>query len=102
MTPTATFHALADPTRAAMVAQLTHGPATVGALGAAHQLSKPAITKHVAVLDRAGLIAKERRGREVLCTLRLEPLREAEDWLHDRRAYWESTLDRLTDLVEDS
>lgn len=96
------FHALADPTRLAMVEQLARGDATVGRLGAPHPLTKPAITKHLAVLEGAGLITRTRRGREVVCALVPAALDDAERWLTDRRAFWEGSLDRLADLLEET
>lgn len=89
------FRVLADPVRLAMIERLAAGPATIGELGATHAISKPAISKHVAVLHDTGLLERRRRGQQVVCTLRPEPLAVAETWLRDRRTYWAATLDRL-------
>lgn len=97
-----TFHALSDPTRVAIVEQLGAGSATVGTLAAPHRMSLPAVTKHLGVLETAGLLRRERRGRTVVCTLEPAPLREAESWLADRQRFWHATLDRLEQLLDAS
>lgn len=99
MTLERTFRALADPTRRAIVEQLGSGPATVGSLAAPHPMSLPAITKHLRVLEAAGVVRRDRRGRTIVCTLEAAPLREAESWLADRRLFWSATLDRLERLL---
>lgn len=97
----AVFSALADPIRRGMVTRLTRGPATVGELGEPYPITKPAVTRHVRVLERAGLVRRRRDGRIHRCTLRPEPLSEAERWLERHRRFWEGTLDRLARFVED-
>ncbi|MFF0264409.1 ArsR/SmtB family transcription factor [Kribbella sp. NPDC004536] len=98
---TTTFGALADPTRLAIVGRLSRGAATMGELAAPHQVTLPAITKHVRVLVDAGLVNRERRGRTVVCTLRTEAISEVEQWLGDLTSYWNSTVDRLEELLRE-
>jgi DNA-binding transcriptional ArsR family regulator len=96
----AVFQALGDPTRLAMVTRLSSGPATVSALADDHPMSMPGLLKHLRVLEQAGLVERRKSGRVVTCSLRPDPLRQAEHWLADRTAYWGATLDRLGKLVE--
>jgi DNA-binding transcriptional ArsR family regulator len=91
----AAFGALADPTRRAIVARLRAGSATVGALAKPFAVSRPAISKHLRVLETAGLVRRERRGRETICRLDPRRLRAAHSWLEDYRRFWEGALDRL-------
>ena len=91
----ATFAALADPTRRAVLARLSQGEATVNELAEPFAMSLPAFTKHLKVLERAGLIEKGRRAQFRPCRLKAEPLREATDWLEEYRALWEGRFDRL-------
>lgn len=91
----ATFAALADPTRRAILARLATGEATVGELAEPFEMSLPAVSKHLKVLERAGLI---RRGREAQwrpCRLEPAPLKQAGDWISQYRRLWEERLDRL-------
>jgi len=92
-----TFAALADPTRRAMLAQLAKGEANVSELAQpfVKKMSLPAITKHVKVLERAGLITKSRDAHWRTCRLRGEGLRDAADWVEQYRAFWEESFDRL-------
>ncbi len=94
-----TFHALADPTRRAILARLRAGPVTVSALAEPFPISLAAVSKHVGVLERAGLLEREARGRERVCHLQAEPLREAAAFTFDYRALWESRLDALEALL---
>ena len=94
------FVALADPTRRGMVERLCAGPATVGELGEPYALTKPAITKHVRMLERAGLLRRHRIGRVHRCVLVPSAMRRAESWLEKHRRYWEASLDRLARHVE--
>lgn len=96
---TTTFGALADPTRLAIVGRLSRGHATMGELAEPHQVTLPAITKHVRVLVDAGLVSRRRVGRTVVCTLRPEAISEVEQWLGDLTTYWNSTIDRLEELL---
>ena len=98
---TRTFGALADPTRLAIVGRLSRGAATMGELAAPHEVTLPAITKHVRVLVDAGLVTRQRSGRTVVCTLRPEAISEVEQWLGDLTSYWNSTVDRLEDLLRE-
>jgi DNA-binding transcriptional ArsR family regulator len=92
---TRTFHALADPTRRRMLASLATGEKTVGELSEPFDLSPPGITKHLKVLERAGLIERSRRAQYRPCTLRPAPLKEAAGWIEQYRAFWEGSFDRL-------
>lgn len=91
----ATFHALADPTRRAILARLAGGEASVQELAAPFRVSLPAISKHLKVLERAGLIARSRDAQRRPCRLTPEPLREVADFAEQYRAMWEQRLDRL-------
>ena len=93
------FFALADPTRRAIIGRLTQGPARIGELGEPFAMSKPAISKHMKVLDRAGLIERSVVGREHHCSLKKQTLREAEDWLNYHREFWEARLSELDSFL---
>jgi len=95
-----TFTALADPTRRAILARLTRGEATVTELAAPFDLSLPAISKHLRVLQRAGLVAQGRRAQWRPCRLEAAPLREVADWLEHYRQFWEGSFDRLDDYLQ--
>ncbi len=95
----ATFAALADPTRRAIVARLAKGEATVGELAKPFRISGPAVTKHLKVLEGAGLITRSRRAQQRPCRLVAKPLKEATDWMERYRAMWEERLDRLDDYL---
>ena len=90
-----TFAALADPTRRAILARLTRGPATVTELAAPFSISGPAISKHLRVLERARLIARGREAQWRPCHLEAEPLREVAEWTAEYRRFWEKSFDRL-------
>jgi len=90
-----TFAALADPTRRAMLARLAQGEATVTELAAPFDLSLPAISKHLKVLQRAGLIEQGRQAQWRPCTLRPEPLRDVADWVGQYREHWIDSFERL-------
>ena len=96
---TTTFGALADPTRLAIVSRLSRGEATMGELAAPHRITLPAMTKHVGVLVDAGMVERRKIGRTVVCSLRPESLSEVLAWLGDLTAYWNTTIDRLEDLL---
>jgi DNA-binding transcriptional ArsR family regulator len=96
----ATFAALADPTRRAIVAALASGEATVGELAVPFPISGPAISRHLRVLAEAGLIERKASARWRICSLRPEAIRDAHDWLGAYRRYWEATLAQLAELVE--
>lgn len=94
-----TLAALSDPTRRAMLARLSRGPATVGELAEPFDLSLPAISKHLKVLERAALIERGRQAQWRPCTLRPEPLGQAAAWLETYRALWEARFERLDALL---
>ena len=93
------FSALSDPTRRAILSQLTKGDATVAELAAPFTVSQPAISRHLKVLERAGLITRHRRSTSRLSHLQAEPLREAIAWLERYREYWDESYDRLDALL---
>ena len=90
-----TFSALADPTRRAILARLAQGEATVNELAAPFPVSLQAVSKHLKVLERAGLIARGKSAQWRPCRLRGEPLGDATRWLQDYRQFWEAGFDRL-------
>jgi DNA-binding transcriptional ArsR family regulator len=98
------FAALADPTRRAMLARLSQGEASVSDLGKPFlkKMSLPAITKHVQVLEKAGLITKSRDAQWRPCKLRGAGLREAADWVQEYRAFWEESFDRLDAYLKET
>lgn len=96
-----TFSALADPTRRAILARLTEGEATVGELAEPFAISLPAISRHLKVLENAGLIARGREAQWRPCRLRPEKLAEVAGWLETYRRYWEESLDRLDAYLTD-
>jgi len=95
------FSALADPTRRGMLASLALGEKSVGELGHPFDISFAGAAKHVKVLENAGLIHRRKAGRKQMCSLRAEPLKEAEDWLRQWEKFWTARLDRLHALVEE-
>ena len=97
----ATFSALADPTRRAILARLAQGEATVTELVAPFRLSQPAISKHLKVLENAGLISRGRDAQRRPCKLAAKPLAEADEWLEKFRKHWEANFDRLDDLLNE-
>ena len=90
-----TFAALADPTRRAILARLTAGDASVTELAEPFDMSMPAISKHLKVLERAGLIARGREAQWRPCKLAAGPLKDASDWIEKYRDHWEQSFDRL-------
>lgn len=95
----ALFAALADPIRRGMITRLSAGPATVGELGRPWPITKPAVTKHLRVLERAGLVSRTREGRVHRCSLNPDRLAQAETWIERQRLFWEGSLDRLSQYV---
>lgn len=95
----AVFGALADPTRRSILTQLTEGDATVGEIAAPFNVSQPAISRHLKVLEQAGLISRRRRATARLSHLEAEPLRQATVWLAGYREFWEESYDRLGELL---
>lgn len=97
---TATFAALADPTRRAILARLASGEAAVTELAEPFDMSLPAVSKHLKVLERAGLIERSRDAQWRPCHLNPAPLKEASDWISDYRRFWEESFDRLDDYLK--
>src|SRR5581483_4036586 len=95
----ATFAALADPTRRAILARLAKGEASVSELAAPFEMSMPAVSKHLKVLERAGLIARGREAQWRPCRLEAAPLKGVADWVEYYRQFWEQSLDRLDDYL---
>jgi len=96
-----TFGALADPTRRAILARLASGEATVTELGEPFKMSGPAISKHLKVLERAGLISRGREAQWRPCRLVAAPLKDAADWIEEYRRFWEDSFDRLDDYLRE-
>ena len=94
-----TFGALADPTRRAILARLASGEATVSELGEPFEMSGPAISKHLKVLERAGLVSRGREAQWRPCRLVAAPLKDAAQWLEEYRRFWEQSFDRLDDYL---
>ena len=95
-----TFRALADPTRRGMLASLALGDKSIGELGEPFHMTFAGASKHVKVLEGAGLVERRRAGRKQICSLKAEPLREADAWLRQWETFWSDNLDRLQALVE--
>lgn len=96
-----TFSALADPTRRKILARLMAGVTTVNALAAPHDMSLPAISKHLKVLERSGLITRHREAQTRPCQLKAAPLKDAVDWLEGYRRHWEESFDRLDEYLKE-
>jgi DNA-binding transcriptional ArsR family regulator len=96
----ATFAALADPTRRAILARLTRGEATVSELAEPFAMSMPAVSKHLKVLERAGLVSRSRTAQWRPCRLDPAPLRDATGWLAEYRRFWDDSLERLDDYLQ--
>lgn len=95
-----TFSALADPTRRAILARLTAGEATVKELSAPFDMSGPAVSKHLRVLERAGLIERGREAQWRPCRLQASPLRDVAEWADRYRRFWDASYDRLDEYLE--
>lgn len=93
------FHALADPTRRAIVERLTRGPASVSELAAPMAMSLAAVMQHLQVLEESRLLRTEKRGRVRTCTINSDVLARAEAWLTQRRTFWENQLDQLGEIL---
>jgi DNA-binding transcriptional ArsR family regulator len=96
----AAFSALADPTRRAILARLAQGQTHVGEIGKPFHVSGPAISRHLRVLENAGLIEREVDAQRRVCRLRGKGLVAAHDWVEQYRHFWEASLDRLVELLE--
>lgn len=97
----ATFAALADPTRRAILARLASGECSVMELAEPFAMSQPAISKHLKVLERAGLITRGRDAQRRPCRIEAQPLAEASEWIETYREFWEANFQRLDDLLEE-
>jgi len=95
-----TFSALADPTRRAIISKLTEGETPIIAIAAPFDMSLPAVTKHIRVLEKAGLVIRRKQGRVRYCRLNAEPMREAAQWLAFYQKFWDAKLDSLADFLE--
>ena len=98
---TNTFAALADPTRRAILARLMSGQASVTELAAPFHMTMPAVSKHLKVLERAGLIARGREAQWRPCRLEGEPLRDIAEWMEPYRGFWDESFDRLDDYLRE-
>jgi DNA-binding transcriptional ArsR family regulator len=96
-----TFSALADPTRRAILARLALGETSVSELAEPFEMSMPAVSKHLRVLERAGLITQGREAQWRPCRLKVEPLKKAADWLDEYRKFWEQSFDRLDEYLKE-
>jgi DNA-binding transcriptional ArsR family regulator len=96
----ATFAALADPTRRAILGRLARGGASVNELAEPFDMTLPAVSKHLKVLERAGLIARGREAQWRPCTLRAAPLKDVAEWVESYRRFWEESFDRLDDYLK--
>jgi DNA-binding transcriptional ArsR family regulator len=96
-----TFSALADPTRRAILARLALGETSVTELSSPFEMSMPAISRHLKVLEKAGLIARGREAQWRPCKLKAEPLKQAADWLDEYRRFWDESFDRLGEYLQE-
>ena len=96
-----TFAALADPTRRAILARLASGEASVNELAEPFDMTLPGVSKHLKVLERAGLVSRGRVAQSRPCRLEAAPLREAADWVERYRRFWEGSFDRLEDYLRE-
>jgi DNA-binding transcriptional ArsR family regulator len=94
------FSALADPTRRRIIARLARGEATVMDLAAPFKMTQPSVSKHIKVLERAGLVSRSRQAQTRPCRLESAPLRAAMEWTGSYRALWEDSFDRLSDFLD--
>lgn len=94
------FGALADPTRRAVIQRLGRGPASVKDLSAPFEMALPSFMKHIAVLEKSGLLKSEKLGRIRICRIKEQPLAAAQQWVAEQRALWEARTDRLDDYAQ--
>ena len=97
-----TFSAISDPTRRAILTQLAQGEASIMDLASPYSMSLPAISKHIRVLERAGLVTRTKKGRVNYCHLNAGPMREASKWILFYQRFWDTKLDALEDFLEES
>ena len=95
-----TFSALSDPTRRAIISRLAEGEAAISELAAPFEMSLPAVTKHIRVLEKAGLLTRKKQGRVQYCRLNAAPMRDATNWLAFYQKFWDEKLDSLADYLE--
>ncbi|HEY0702570.1 MAG TPA: metalloregulator ArsR/SmtB family transcription factor [Candidatus Acidoferrales bacterium] len=98
----ATFAALSDATRRGILARLAAGEASVSELAAPYEMSLPAVSKHLRVLESAGLVTRNREGRVQRCRLKAAPMKNAADWIEHYRRFWEAQFDSLHKFLEES
>jgi DNA-binding transcriptional ArsR family regulator len=98
----AVFRALADPTRREILGILSHRHHTVGEIASNFRMSRPAVSKHLRSLHSAGLINTHKQGTTTVCGLNAKPLRAVDDWLQDYQAFWNASLQRLKEYLEES
>ena len=96
-----TFGALSDRTRRAILVKLSDGPSTVGSLAKPFEMSRPAISKHLRVLEKAGLVQTRKDGRVSRCKLDARPMKDASDWVNKYQKFWEEQLDKLAHYFEE-
>jgi DNA-binding transcriptional ArsR family regulator len=97
-----TFSAISDPTRRDILSQLAQGEASIMELASPFSMTLPAISKHIRVLENAGLVKRTKRGRVNYCHLNAEPMREASKWLLYYQRFWDSKLDALEDFLDEN
>lgn len=95
------FSALADPTRRAILAQLAEGPKAMGEVAGTFDMTGPAVTKHLKVLEKAGLVKVDKRAQQRVRLLVADPLKEAQDWIEPYRRYWDESFERLDAYLRD-
>ncbi|MCG8603896.1 metalloregulator ArsR/SmtB family transcription factor [bacterium] len=96
------FMALADATRRAILTRLAHGETTISELAQPFNISLPAISKHIRILENAGLLVRRKDGRKFRCRLAMEPMKEAADWIETYREFWEAQFDSLDKYLTQS
>lgn len=94
------FHALADPTRRAVIQQLTNGPASVTELAEPFKMALPSFMKHIGVLEEAGIIQSQKKGRVRTCEIKPKQLTTAENWINSQTTLWEGRLERIAKVAE--
>lgn len=95
-----TFSALSNPTRRAIISKLAQGETSIIELAAPFDMSLPAVTKHIRVLEKAGLLTRKKQGRVQYCRLNAAPMRDATNWLAFYQKFWDAKLDSLADFLE--
>lgn len=95
-----TFAALSDPTRRAILSKLTEGETPIMEIATPFEMSLPAVSKHIRVLEKAGLVTRRKQGREYFCSLNAKPLRDAAKWLVFYQQFWDAKLDSLANFLE--